>query len=165
MILAIECVILCMLFTLAVLPAQYKDPINMTMSYPPEIRKRVESLPQYKDNIKKRERSHIVTKVVGLFVIAIILAVVAWFSGAKEFRSAFHHVLVLFLSVNIYDLLILDWGIFCHSRKLRISGTEDMDKAYKDYLFHVKGAAKGIAVGIVAAGLSASIVWVMVMLI
>lgn len=35
-------------------------------------------------------------------------------------------------------MFVLDWGIFCHSKKLRIPGTEDMDKDYKDYLFHAK---------------------------
>ena len=53
MILFIECIVGCLLFTLIILPAQYKDPIKMIMSYPPKIRKRVEELPQYKDSIKK----------------------------------------------------------------------------------------------------------------
>ena len=46
MILFIQCVVCCLLFTLAILPAQYKDPINMIISYPPKIRQRVEELPQ-----------------------------------------------------------------------------------------------------------------------
>ena len=63
MILFIECAVCCLLFTLAILPAQYKDPINMIMSYPPEIIKRVEELPQYKETIKRREKSHIGKKI------------------------------------------------------------------------------------------------------
>lgn len=53
--------------------------------------------------------------------------------------------------MNLYDMLVLDWGVFCHSKKLRIPGTEDMDKEYTDYLFHAKGAAKGIVIGVVVA--------------
>ena len=45
MLLFMECVIFCLLFTFIILPAQYKDPINMIMSYPPKIRERVEALP------------------------------------------------------------------------------------------------------------------------
>ena len=67
---------------------------------------------------------------------------------------------MLFFVVNIYDMLVLDWGIFCHSKKLRISGTEDMDKDYKDYLFHAKGAMKGTVIGIVVAILSGVIILV-----
>ncbi len=46
MILAIECVVVCILFTLMILPAQYKDPLCMIASYPPNVIKRVEQLPQ-----------------------------------------------------------------------------------------------------------------------
>ena len=51
--------------------------------------------------------------------------------------------------MNIYDLIVLDWGVFCHSKKLRISGTEDMEKEYKDYMFHAKGTCIGIVLGLV----------------
>ena len=60
--------------------------------------------------------------------------------------------------MNIYDLIVLDWWIFCHSRKLRIPGTEDMEKDYKDYMFHVRGACVGVALGLVAALLSCCII-------
>ena len=66
MILFIQCVVCCLLFTLAILPAQYKDPINMIMSYPPKIRQRVEELPQYKETIKQRGKIHIGKKNIGV---------------------------------------------------------------------------------------------------
>jgi len=158
MILAIECVALCIVFTLIILPAQYKDPMVMIMSYPPNVIKRVEQLPQYAGCIKEREKKHISKKIFGLFFFAIILAIVAYFSGCREFVDTFFHVFMLFFVVNIYDMLVLDWGIFCHSKKLRIPGTEDMDKDYTDYLFHVKGAMKGTVLGIMVAILSGVII-------
>ncbi len=148
MILFIQCVVCCLLFTLAILPTQYKDPINMIMSYPPKIRQRVEELPQYKETIKHREKIHIGKKILGLIFFVIILSSVAYLSGCRSFNTTFAHVFVLFFVVNIYDLIVLDWGIFCHSKKLRISGTEDMEKEYKDYMFHVRGACIGIVLGL-----------------
>ncbi len=65
MILFIQCVVCCLFLTLAILPAQYKDPINMIMSYPPKIRQRVEELPQYKKTIKQREKVHVGKKYLG----------------------------------------------------------------------------------------------------
>ena len=103
MVLFIQRVAGCLLFTLVILPAQYKDPINMIMSYPSQIIKRV----------------------------------------------------------NVYDLIVLDWGVFCHSQKLRIPGTEDMEKEYKDYMFHVRGACIGIVLGLVVALLSGGIIHLM----
>lgn len=158
MILLIECIIFCILFTLIILPAQYKDPLSMIMSYPPEIIKRVEGLAEYKKVIKQKEKAHIGKKIFGLIFFVIVLSGVAYLSGCRSFGETFIYVFILFLVVNIYDLIVLDWGIFCHSKKLRIAGTEDMDKEYKDYLFHVKGACKGIVLGFVVALISGCII-------
>lgn len=131
----------------------------MIMSYPPNIIKRVEQLPQYAGCVKKREKKHICKKILGVFFFAILLAIVAYLSGCRGFVDTFFHVFILFFVVNIYDMLVLDWGIFCHGQKLRIPGTEDMDKDYKDYLFHAKGAMKGTVIGIIVAILSGIIIF------
>ncbi len=68
------------------------------------------------------------------------------------------HVSILFLVVNIYDLIVFDWGIFCHSKKLIIPRTEDMQKEYKDYMFHVRSACIGIVLGLIVALLSGCII-------
>lgn len=151
MVLLIECIVLCILYTLIIMPAQYKDPMVMIMSYPPNVIKRVEQLPQYEGCIKEREKKHISKKIFGVFFFAAILAIVAYYSGCRGFADTFFHVFMLFFVVNLYDMLVLDWGVFCHSQKLRIPGTEDMDEEYTDYLFHAKGAAKGILIGIIVA--------------
>lgn len=158
MVLAIECVVLCIIFTLIIMPVQYKNPISMIMSYPPNVIKRVEQLPQYEGCIREREKKHISKKIFGVFFFAAVLAIVAYFSGCREFADTFFHVFMLFFVVNLYDMLVLDWGVFCHSKKLRIPGTEDMDKDYKDYLFHAKGAAKGTLIGIIVAILSGAMI-------
>lgn len=158
MVLLIQCAVCCLLFTLLILPAQYRDPIKMIMSCPPEVIRRVETLPQYKDTIRQQEKSHISKKLGGLAAFVLIFAVVARLSGCRSFASAFFHVFTLFAAVNLYDLIVLDWGIFCHSRKLRIPGTEDMDKAYRDYGFHARGALFGLALGLVVALLSGGFV-------
>lgn len=160
MILAIECMIACLIFTVIILPTQYKDPVKYIMSYPPEIRKRVESLPEYKNSIKRTEKRHIIKKLIAVFVCVTLLSGVAYFSGAKNFQTAFVHVFILFLAVNLFDVIVLDIGVFCHSKRLRIAGTEDMDKEYKNYLFHVKGGIKGIMLGVVISLLSASIIYI-----
>lgn len=154
-----QCIIFCILFTMIILPSQYKDPLTMIMSYPPEIIKRVEQLPQYQGKIKKREKAHLLKKMFGLFFFVIILSFIAYFSGCRDFKSTFIHVFTLFFAVNVYDLIILDWGIFCHSKKLRIPGTEDMDKEYRNKVFHLKGAVIGTVLGLIVALLSGEIIY------
>jgi uncharacterized membrane protein len=159
MILVIECMIACVTFTLIVLPRQYKDPIKYIMSYPPPIRQRVESLPQYKNMIQEKEKRHIIVKITALLLITIILSFVAYFSGANSFSSAYYHVFVLVFAINIYDVIVLDIGLFCHIKKLRIPGTEDMDKEYRSPWFHVVGGVKGTLICVVIASLSGFIVY------
>ena len=158
MVLLIQCVVCCLLFTVVILPVQYKDPLSMIMSYPPEIIKRVEQLPQYKGMIQKREAAHIKKKVIGVVFFVILLAVLAYCSGCRSFYSVFLHVFTLFLVVNMYDMLILDWGIFCHSKRLQIPGTEDMEDVYKNKWFHLRGAIIGTVLGLVVATASGGMV-------
>lgn len=164
MALLIQCIIACAVFTLIIIPRQYKEPVKYIMSYPPKIRLRVESLPQYKNTIHEEEKRHIIVKIVAAFLIAIILSIIAYFSGARSFSTACFHVFMLFFAVNIYDMIVLDIGLFCHSKKLRIPGTEDMDKEYKSPWYHVIGAVKGTVIGAIIALLSGGIVSIISML-
>ncbi|SHJ82429.1 hypothetical protein SAMN05444401_3991 [Clostridium amylolyticum] len=160
MILFVECVIACAVFTLIILPSLYKEPIKHIMSYPKEIRERVENLPQYKDVVQAEEKRHLSIKLIAVLIFAIVLAVVAYFSGAKNFTSAYFHVFILFFVVNIYDMIVLDIVFFCHSKKTRIPGTEDMDKEYRNPWHHIRGAFIGTIIGTVVALLSGGIVYI-----
>ncbi len=158
MILFVQCVVCCVLFTLMVLPSLYKNPINWIMDFPPEIIKRVESLPQYKDKIHKKEKRHIKKKILAVFAFVLVLSAVACFSGCRNFLDAFLHVFLIFVAVNLYDLVVLDWGIACHSKKIRIPGTEDMDKAYNNPWFHTRGFFIGCVLGLIVALMSGGVV-------
>lgn len=155
MILFIECIIFSILFSFMIFIPLYKNPLGQIMSYPVEIRKRVESLPQYKDCIKAKEKKHLSIKILSIFVFALILCVVAYLSGAKTVTEVFKHVFILFFFVNIYDLFIMDLLIFRNVKKFRIPGTEDMDKEYKNPRHHIIGAFIGTILGIIVATLSA----------
>ena len=155
MILLIECIIFSLLFMAMIMIPLYKNPIGQIMSYPPKIRKRVESLPEYKDTIGKIEKKHFSVKIISIFVFALILACVAYLSGAKNFVDSFKHVFCLFFFVNLYDLFIMDLIIFKNDKRLRIPGTEDMDKEYKSPVHHIKGAVIGTFLGVIVALLAA----------
>ncbi len=158
MVLFIQCVVCCILFTLMVLPSLYKNPINWVMDFPPEIIKRVESLSQYKDKIKKKEKRHIKKKLLAIIAFVLVLSAVAYFSGCRSFLDTFIHVIIIFVAVNLYDLVVLDWGIACHSKKIRIPGTEDMDKEYNNPWFHTRGFFIGCVLGLIVALMSGGVV-------
>lgn len=154
MILAIECAVISILFSLGIFIPLYKNPVGQIMSYPAKIRKRVESLPQYQGTIKKQEKKHLTIKILAIFIFALILCIIAYLSGAKTFVEVFKHVFIIFFVVNLYDLFIMDLLIFRNVKAFRIPGTEDMDKEYKECWHHVRGAFIGICIGLVVALLS-----------
>ena len=158
MLLLVQSVVLCVIFTLLILPPLFKNPLSQIISYPPAIRKRVESLPQYKNTLNSTKNKNVARKIIGALIAIAALACVAFFSGKTTFLSAFTHVFVLFLVVNIYDLIILDFIIFPRSKKVIIPGTEDMTEEYRNPLHHIKGAVKGLVIGTIAALLSGSLV-------
>lgn len=157
--LAIQCIITCIIFTVIVMPPVFKNPLVQIGSYPPAIRKRVEELPQYANIIKSAEKTHIARKIIAAVVSIIILGVVAYFSGARTFLAAFYHVFILFFVVNIYDMIVLDFVVFCHSKKVIIPGTEDMIDEYKKPWHHIRGAFIGTVLGAIVALLSATLVY------
>lgn len=99
-------------------------------------------------------------KILGTLLIAVFLAVVVYFSGKKTFQTAFFHVFVLFLVINLYGLIVFDLIIFCHSKKLMIQGTEDMKEEYRNPIHHIIGALKWCAIGTIVEFISASLVFI-----
>jgi hypothetical protein len=161
----IESIVLCGLFTLAILAGIRGNPLKGIMSYPPAVRDRVAGLPQYRDALPKARQGHIAAKIISGFGFILVFAVVIWFSAPRAFLPAFGYALGLFTVVNLYDLIVLDWLWFCNSKKMRIPGTEDMDKAYRDKLFHLVGFCKGMVIGLVISAAAAGLVvaWLMAM--
>jgi hypothetical protein len=157
MILIIEGIFLCGIFTLIIIPPLYKNPLGQIMSYPTKIRKRVEELPEYRNNIKTKEKKQITKKICVLILCVVIFTIIAYFSGARTFLSAFAHTFILFFIVNIYDLIILDVIIFCNSKKVIIKGTEDMIKEYKIPVHHIRRALLGICFGTIVAVMSGGV--------
>lgn len=158
MLLFVQCLLACFIFTLLILPAQYKDPMSQLASYPPAIKRRVYELPQYRECAGQVERKSWKQKILGTLLMVVVLGGITYLSGKQTFSTAFLHVLILFTTVNLYDLVVLDWIIFCHSKKLMIPGTEDMTEEYKNPIHHLIGALKGCVIGGAVALLSAALV-------
>ena len=155
MILAIEGIVLCLLFTLAVYKMS-RDPIKTLYNYPPAIQERVKSLEEYKDRIPT-EKNKVSAKLVACVIfVAVLSLLLRYVNGYTTFKDAFLYGFLLWTIVNLYDAVVLDIIWFCHDPQFVFKGTEDMVKDYHDYLFHIKGffIGEGIAIAVCAlAGL------------
>ena len=95
--------------------------------------------------------------VAGIVLIALLTLVMIKINHATTFLQGFGWTYSIWLAITWYDALILDCLWFCHSKRVRIPGTEDM-KEYRDYLFHVKASCIGSLIGLPACAVVGLIV-------
>ena len=111
---------------------------------PAKVEKKVRSMPQYKDlPVGNHSKSVIIQGIV--FTAAGVL--LCHLAGNTSFVAAFVRMYIFFMIINLYDFLIVDCLLFCRLKIFRIAGTENMDKEYKDYLYHFKVFLRGIVFG------------------
>ena len=160
MILAIESVLLCLLFTLMVY-GMSRDPIKQLYNYPPKIQERVRSLPEYEGKIPTQKNKLAAKLTASVLFIVLLSLILRYVNGCTSFLQAFGTGFLLWTIVNLWDAIVLDILWFCHDPHFVLKGTEDMVSDYHDYWFHIKGffIGEGIALIVCAlAGLAVQLV-------
>ena len=153
MILFAECLIGIILFTTIVVPMGIKDPIGVISDYPPAIRKRCIELGLAEDREKRFSAKDIIRKTVAIIVlVALAVFVMLKVNHAETFLQGFGYSMIIWLAITWFDALVLDCIWFCHSKRMRIPGTEDM-KEYKDYMFHIRQSCIGTLIGLPSCAL------------
>lgn len=138
MVLAVESVVLCVLFTVMVY-IMSRNPIKTLYNYPPKIQDRVKSLEEYKDKIPTQKNKISAKLFASVLIIVILSLVLRYINGYSTFAEGFGYGFLLWTIVNLYDVIVLDILWFCHDPYFVFKGTEDMVEDYHDYFFHIKG--------------------------
>ena len=157
MIIVIESIVLCALFTLMVF-AMSREPIKTLYNYPPKIQERVKLLDEYKDKIPTQENKVVAKIVASILFLIIICIVLRYINGYTTFIDSFKYGFLLWTVVNLYDAIVLDIIWFCHDKHFVFKGTEDMVKEYHNYWFHIKGFFIGEMLALVICGLAGVII-------
>lgn len=157
MILIIESIALCIIFTLMVYVIS-REPIKTLYNYPPKIQERVKSLDEYKDKIPTKENKIIDKISASILFLIIICVVLRYINGYTTFIESFGYGFLLWSVVNLYDVVVLDIIWFCHDKHFVFKGTEDMVKEYHNYWFHIKGFFIGELLAIIICGLAGVII-------
>ena len=147
MIILIECVVLCLVFTLMVC-IMAKNPISTLYNYPPKIQEKVKLLDEYKDKIPSNKNKVAAKTLAALMIVIIVSIILRCVNGYTTFNEAFFTSVIIWTVVNIYDVVVMDIIWFCHDRRFRLKGTEDMEAEYTNYMFHIKEGLKGEIIGI-----------------
>ena len=129
--------------------------------YPPDIRERFG--PMGPRAARARWFVAIPFFVAAVAVPLLALADLAGQVWPLSFLAAFATSFVVLLTFNLFDLLILDWLVFCtlRPRRMVLPGTEGM-AGYRDYRFHFVGFLKGLGFcavgGLVVAALWSALI-------
>ncbi len=154
MIILIESVVLCAIFTLMVC-FMSRDPIKQLYNYPPKIRERVRSLDEYRDRIPT-QKNKLAAKLGACVIFIVVLSLILrYVNGCTTFLRAFGTGFLLWTVVNLWDVIVLDILWFCHDPHFVIKGTEDMVSDYHDYWFHIRGFFIGEALSCAVCSLAA----------
>ena len=103
MVIFIESVIACLLFTIIVRAIMYLNPINMIHSYPPAIQNRARKLGLITDKQKGESPVNVIRKIIAIIIFAFILAFAVYkFNGANTFLKGSR----IFISVMVYSGLV-----------------------------------------------------------
>ena len=138
MIIVIESIVLCIVFTLMVY-VMSRQPIKTLYNYPPKIQERVKSLDEYKDKIPTKENKLVAKVCASIIFLIIICLILRYINGYTTFIESFKYGFLLWTIVNLYDAIVLDIIWFCHDKQFVFKGTEDMVDEYHNYWFHIKG--------------------------
>ena len=157
MILIIESIILCLLFTIMVY-IMSREPIKTIYNYPPKIQERVKSIQKYEDKIPTNKNKIIIKLFASIIFLIIICVVLRYINGYKTFLDSFKYGFLLWTIVNLWDVIVLDIIWFCHDKQFVLEGTEDMIDEYHNYLFHIKGFIIGEGLALIICTISALII-------
>ena len=146
MIVLIECIVLCVIFTLMVC-VMAKNPIATLYNYPPKIREKVESMEEYKDKIPTTKNKIVAKLLASVMIVILVSLILRYINGYTTFIEGFGYSLLIWTIVNIYDAVVMDIIWFRHSPEFVFKGTEDMIKEYHNYWFHIKESLKGEVIG------------------
>ncbi len=152
-----ECVIMCLSFCIIVFGMLLVNPLTFISDYPPEIQERY-----YKSQNKEATKEKLtiimkVKKVVALIVFACLFAWMAHTAGASTFLQGLLAVYGYIIILFSFDTFFMDWVLFANIKRIRLPGTENMEKEYHQKWFHVKVVFPRIPVfvtgGFIIAGL------------
>lgn len=100
-----------------------------------------------------------------VFAFIILLFVLAWMlhtAGAKTFMQGFSLALFFIFGTTAWDTFFLDWVLFANIKRIRLPGTEHMDREYHQKWFHVKVRLPMIPVFFLMGAVSS---WIMLCLV
>ena len=156
-----EILIMFLVFGFLVIGLLLISPLTFISDYPPEIQEAY-----YKTQNKEAAREKLnaimaIKKIIALIAFMFLFAWMLHMAGAETFLQGLALAYAYALALFAWDTFFLDWILFANIKRIRLPGTEHMDKAYHQKWFHVKVCLPMIPVFAVIGALSSLILlWI-----
>lgn len=150
-----------LVFGFCVFGLLYISPLTFISDYPPEIQAEYYRS-QHKEATKKKLTK--LMKFKKLLAVIVFLFLFAWMlhlAGVKTFWQGVGLTWVYMLCVFAWDTFFLDWVLFANIKRVRLPGTEHMEKEYHQKWFHVKACLPAVPFAILAGFISSALMlWI-----
>lgn len=142
MLLAAECVIICLVMWLICFLSTGTDEKNLAglRSYPVEVQNIIRNNIKYKGKVKPANMPRVFAANLILFII--VLLVFGLFIRADDFKTNFINVLVLGEVLNLFDLLIIDLLWWRNTKRIRFSEIPEKEM-YQNPKLHIESFFRG----------------------
>lgn len=157
----VELVIMFLAFGFLVIGLLLINPVSFISDYPPEIQDAYYRSQNKEAAREKLNAAMLVKKVVTLIAFMFLFAWMLHIAGAQTFAQGVLLAYVYAFALFAWDTFFLDWVLFANIKRIRLPGTEHMDREYHQKWFHVKGCIPMIPVFAVLGVLSSLIMcWI-----
>jgi hypothetical protein len=154
----IECIVVNFLLTLFVWIGTKDDKMKLKgfYNYPKEIQNRIKTIPEYK-NFIPNESIKIINLISSFVFFIIVFIICSILNATTAFWQIFRNSVILGVTLNAYDLLILDFLWFSNAKRTKVAGTEDMEMEYHNLKVHIESFVRGIALTVIGSFLTGAI--------
>lgn len=152
MVFLMECLVACIIFTLMIRLATWKQQVAFTNDYPPVVTDKLRDKGLIAQKPPAR-RSDSIRKAVAMVVYALLFAMVLrYVNGLDSFLPAALTAYGLWLVVDWYDFVVMDVLLAPFDKFYRLSGVSAFEpSAVKFHFIHsVYGMVLGLPVAVVA---------------
>lgn len=156
-VITISIIIMFLVFGFLVFGMLFISPLTFISDYPPDIQA-VYYRTQHKEAAKEKLTTLMrIKKAAALIIFMFVFAWMLHIAGAQTFLQglllAYGYIFCLFA----WDTFFIDWILFANVKRIRLPGTEHMDKEYHQKWFHVRACIPMIPVFAAMGALSALI--------
>lgn len=152
---------MCLIFFILVIALLLISPKSFIGDYPPEIQEEYYRSQNQKKDREKNSLGMKIKKIISLIAFTFIFAWMLHISGAKSFLEGLLLSYLFMIVLFAWDTFFLDWVLFANIKRIRLPGTEKMDKEYHQKWFHVKACIPMVPVFVVMGVLSSLImIWI-----